>query len=132
MSIVSRMRGQLPEAMKARDAVRLGFLRYWIAQFTRGDGTELADDEAVKKLRSIAREAKAGPTSFKPEEIELIGEWVPAGLDRAQIREILEPIAETLKGVPKPGAAMGVAMKQLAGKPVEADDVKAVLEEIRA
>lgn len=132
MSIVSRMRGQLTDAMKARDAIRVGFLRYWIAQFTRGDGTELADDEAIKKLRGIAKEAKAGPTSFKPEEIELIGEWVPASLTRDQVREALGPIVEALKAAPKPGAAMGMAMKQLAGQPVEADDVKAIVDEVRA
>jgi hypothetical protein len=31
MSIVQRMRAQLTQSMKARDAVRTGFLRYWIA-----------------------------------------------------------------------------------------------------
>lgn len=132
MSIVSRMRAQLTDAMKARDAVRVGFLRYWIAQFTRGDGTEVADDEAIRKLRGIVKEAKAGPTAFKPEEIQLIGEWVPASLGRDQVRVALGPIADALKAAPKPGAAMGMAMKHLAGQPVEADDVKAVIDEFRA
>ena len=38
MTIVERMRAQLTQAMKARDAVKTGFLRYWIAQLTLGVG----------------------------------------------------------------------------------------------
>ena len=68
MTIVQRMRAQLREAMKARDAVRTNFLRYWIAQLTLGTGEEVADDQAVKKMRGILKEAKAGQTTFSPEE----------------------------------------------------------------
>src|SRR4051794_27511393 len=38
MTIVQRMRQELRESMKARDAVRTSVLRYWIAQLTLGDG----------------------------------------------------------------------------------------------
>ena len=50
VTIIERMRVELRAAMKARDPVKTGFLRYWIAQFTLGSGAELADTEAVKKL----------------------------------------------------------------------------------
>jgi uncharacterized protein YqeY len=55
MTIVQKMRAALAPAMKARDAARTGFLRYWIAQLTLGDGTEMADADAVKKMRSILK-----------------------------------------------------------------------------
>jgi uncharacterized protein YqeY len=131
MTIVQRMRSQLTEAMKARDTVRTGFLRYWIAQFTTGTGVELSDADAFKKMRGILREAKSGPTTFSPEELALIREWVPAALTSDQIVAALAPVADQIKAAPKEGMAMGIAMKALAGQPVESDDVKAAVASLR-
>jgi len=131
MTIVQRMRAQLTEAMKARDTVRTGFLRYWIAQFTTGTGAEVSDSDAIKKMRGILREAKSGPTTFSPEELALIREWVPLALTSDQIVAALAPVSEQIKAAPKEGMAMGIAMKALAGQPVESDDVKAAIAAIR-
>jgi uncharacterized protein YqeY len=131
MAIVQRMRSQLKDSMKARDAVRTSFLRYWIAQLTTGSGEEVPDDQAIKKMRAMLKEAKGGQTTFSPEEVALIEEWLPATLSREQIAQELAPAADQIRAAPKEGQAMGVAMKQLAGKPVEAEDVKAVIGEIR-
>lgn len=131
MAIVSEMRAQLKDSMKARDAVKTNFLRYWIAQLTTGSGEEVADDQAIKKMRAVLKEARGGQTSFSTEEVALIEQWVPPTLDREQIARELAPQADAIKAAPKDGQAMGIAMKTLAGKPVEADDVKAVIAEIR-
>jgi uncharacterized protein YqeY len=126
------MRAGLKESMKARDAVRTNFLRYWIAQLTLGTGEEMADADAVKKMRGVLKEAKSGQTTFSPEEIALIQEWVPASMTPEAIAEALAPVRDQIKAAPKDGMAMGVAMKTLAGQPVEADDVKAVVATIRS
>ncbi len=131
-SIVRRMRSQLPEAMKSRDTVRTGFLRYWIAQLTLGTGAEMSDADAVKKMRGVLKEAKSGTTTFTPEELALIREWVPATLTPEQIAERLAPMADSIKAAPKDGMAMGIAMKALAGEPVDSDDVKAAVAALRA
>jgi uncharacterized protein YqeY len=131
MTIVQRMRSQLTDAMKARDAVRTQFLRYWIAQLTLASGAEASDAEAVKKMRGVLKEAKAGQTSFTPEELALIQEWLPPTLGRDQLREALAPVAEQIKAAPKDGVAMGVAMKALAGQEVDSDDVRAVVASLR-
>ena len=131
MTIVQRMRAQLTESMKARDTVRTGFLRYWIAQLTTAAGTEVSDAEAIKKMRGILREAKSGPTTFSADELALIREWVPPALGPEQIEAALAPVAEQIKAAPKEGMAMGIAMKALAGQPVESDDVKAAVAAIR-
>jgi uncharacterized protein YqeY len=131
MTVVQRMRAKLSESMKARDAVQTQFLRYWIAQLTLGDGTELPDAEAFKKMRSVLKEARSGQTTFTPEELALIQQWVPAALSRAQIAETLVPIAPQIKAAPKEGMAMGLAMKALAGQVVESEDVRAVIAELR-
>jgi uncharacterized protein YqeY len=130
-SIVQRMRAQLTESMKARDAVRTGFLRYWIAQLTLGTGAEMTDADAIKKMRGVLKEAKSGITTFTPEELALIGEWVPPSMSQEQISEALAPIADQIKAAPKEGMAMGIAMKALAGQPVDSDDVKAVIAALR-
>ena len=131
MTIARRMRDELMGAMKARDAVRTNFLRYWIAQLTLGSGEEMPDDQAVKKMHGILKEAKAGRTSFAPEELELIRRWVPPTMGPEQIREALAPVVDQIKAAPKEGMAMGLAMKALAGQPADADDVKAAIVELR-
>jgi len=131
MTIAERMRVQLREAMKARDAVKTGFLRYWIAQLTLATGAEVADVEAVKKMRGILREAKAGPTSFSEEELALLREWIPPTLGPEQIAAALIPVRDQIKAAPKEGMAMGIAMKALAGQQVESDDVKAAIAALR-
>ena len=130
-TIARRMRDELTGSMKARDAVRTNFLRYWIAQLTLGTGEEMADDAAVKKMRGILKEAKAGRTAFAPEELELIRQWVPPTLGVEQIREALAAVADQIKAAPKEGMAMGLAMKALAGQPADADDVKTAVAAIR-
>jgi uncharacterized protein YqeY len=132
MTIVQRMRGELKDSMKARDAVRTNFLRYWIAQLTLGTGAEMADTDAIKKMRGVLKEAKTGQTTFSPEEIALIQQWVPPTLSADQIAEGLAAVRDQIKSAPKDGMAMGVAMKALAGQPVESDDVKAAVAAIRA
>jgi uncharacterized protein YqeY len=132
MTIVQRMRAELKDSMKARDAVRTNFLRYWIAQLTLGTGAEMADADAIKKMRGVLKEAKTGHTTFSPEEIALIQQWVPPTLSADQIAEALTTVRDQIKSAPKEGMAMGVAMKALAGQPVESDDVKAAVAAIRA
>lgn len=130
-TIVQRMRAQLPEAMKARDALRTGFLRYWIAQLTLGTGAEMSDADAVKKMRGVLKEAKSGTTTFSDDELVLIRKWVPPSLSPEQIAERLAPVADQIRAAPKEGMAMGIAMKSLAGEAVDSDDVKAAIASIR-
>src|SRR5215468_12471699 len=96
-SIVQRMRSQLREAMKARDTVRTGFLRYWIAQLTLGTGAEMSDADAIKKMRGVLKEARSATTTFTADELALIREWVPATLAPEQIAEKLAPVADQIK-----------------------------------
>jgi uncharacterized protein len=131
MTIVQRMRAALKESMKARDAFRTNFLRYWIAQLTLGTGDEMPDADAIKKMRGVVKEAKSGQTTWSPEEVALIAEWVPASLTTEQIAQALAPVLDQIKAAPKEGMAMGLAMKALAGQPVDSDDVKAAVASIR-
>ena len=131
MTIAQKMRAALPESMKARDTVRTSVLRYWIAQLTLGSGAEMPDADALKKMRGVLKEAKTGQTTWSPEELAIIGEWVPASLDREQVAAALAGSADAIKAAPKEGMAIGIAMKALAGQPADSDDVRSVVAEIR-
>ena len=63
--------------MKARDTVRLNFLRYWIAQLTLGTGPEMSEADAIKKMRGVLKEAKSGVTTFPRRDRALLVDWVP-------------------------------------------------------
>ncbi len=131
MSIVQRMRAALKDSMKARDAARTSVLRYWIAQLTLASGEEMPDLDAVKKMRGVIKEARSGQTTWSPEEVALIQEWVPASLGRDQIDQALGPVVDQIKAAPKEGMAIGLAMKALGGQPVDSDDVRAAVASIR-
>lgn len=131
MTIARRMRDALKESMKARDTLRTSVLRYWIAQLTLGTGDEMDDADAVKKMRGVLKEAKSGQTTWTPAEVALISEWVPASLGPDQIAALLAPVAESIKAAPKEGMAIGLAMKAIAGQPVDSDDVRAAVASIR-
>ncbi|AMV39726.1 GatB/YqeY domain-containing protein [Planctomyces sp. SH-PL62] len=131
MTIVQKMRSQLGPAMKARDAAKTAFLRYWIAQLTLATGDEMADADAIKKMRSVLKEAKSGVTTFTADEVERLREWVPASLAPDQIVELLAPVADPIRAAPKDGMALGIAMKALAGRTVETEDVKAAVASLR-
>ncbi len=131
MSIVQRMRAALKDSMKVRDAARTSVLRYWIAQLTLASGEEMPDLDAVKKMRGVIKEAKSGQTTWSPEEVALIQEWVPASLGRDQIDQALGPVVDQIKAAPKEGMAIGLAMKALGGQPVDSDDVRAAVASIR-
>lgn len=132
MTIVQKMRSQLAPAMKARDSAKTAFLRYWIAQLTLGTGAEMDDADAIKKMRSVLKEAKSGVTTFTAEEIDQLRDWVPASLSLDQIRAAIEPVAGQIQAAPKDGMALGIAMKALAGQAVETEDVKAAVDAIRS
>ncbi len=131
MTIAQRMRDGLKASMKARDTLRTSVLRYWIAQLTLGTGAEMGDAEAIKKMRGVLKEAKSGQTTWSPEEVALIAEWVPSSLAPDQIAALLAPVADAIKAAPKEGMAIGLAMKALAGQPADSDDVRAAVASIR-
>ncbi len=131
MTIARQMRDALKDSMKARDTLRTSVLRYWIAQLTLGTGDEMSDSDAIKKMRGVLKEAKTGQTTWTPEEVAIISEWVPASLGPDQIAALLAPVTDAIRAAPKEGMAIGLAMKAIGGQPVDSDDVRAAVASIR-
>lgn len=151
MSLHTDIKGQLKEALKAKDEVRLRTVRSMLTAFTnelvatgKKPQDELDDQgvlAVVKRLSKQRRESivqfeAAGRTDLsEPEKAELVvlESYLPQVMSQAEI----EPIAKeklAAMGVTdksKLGVAIGAVMKELAGR-ADGADVKAVVERLLA
>ncbi len=147
MSLHEDFKGSLKEAMKAKEAVKLGVIRGLLTAFTnelvatnRTPQDMLADDEVLAVIKRAAKQRKesilqyeaAGRTDLsepEKEELAILETYLPTLMSQEQIK----PIAEAKKaelGVTdksKMGILVGAVMKELAGK-ADGADVKAVVE----
>lgn len=144
MALVEDVNRAITEAMKAKDALRLGTLRMLKAAFMNREverGRPLDENEArqvvstlVKQRRdSIEQFTKGGRTDLAEKEtaeIAVLESYLPPALDAAELEKIVDSaIAETGAASAKDmGKVMKAVMAALAGKTV---DGKAVNEMVR-
>lgn len=144
----SDLRAALAEAMRAKDAVRVGVLRALIAACTnelvaqgKKPDEELSEEDITNIIRrgikqrmdSVEQFQKGGRADLaEKEEAELaiLREFMPAMMSREEIKPIVlakkEELGITEKA--KSGILIGAVMKELKGK-ADGSDVKAVVEE---
>lgn len=147
MALHEDFKGSLKEAMKAKEAVKLGVIRSLLTAFTnelvatnRTPQDMLGDDEVLAVIKRAAKQRKesilqyeaAGRTDLsepEKEELAILETYLPTLMSQEQIK----PIAEAKKaelGVTdksKLGILVGAVMKELSGK-ADGADVKAVVE----
>jgi uncharacterized protein YqeY len=128
MGRVETVTAQLKDAMKAKDAARLGALRNIRAAFLvemKKDGSETLDDAtSIAVLRRLAKQRQESIEAFtqanRPErvaeeqaELRVIEEFLPRLADEATTRAwVREAIAASGAGSAKElGKVMGVLMK---------------------
>ena len=144
MALVEDVNRAITEAMKAKDALRLGTLRMLKAAFMNREverGRPLDENEArqvvstlVKQRRdSIEQFTKGGRTDLAEKEtaeIAVLESYLPPALDAAELEQIIDSaIAETGAASAKDmGKVMKAVMAALAGKTV---DGKVVNEMVR-
>jgi len=151
MSIHETIKKSIPEAMRARDAVRLQTLRSLVTAMTnevvakkRKPDEFLTDEEALTVLKrassqrkdSIEQFLKGGrPELAVPEEAELaiIESYLPAMMSREEILPIAKAKMADMGVVSKTDAGKftGMLMKELKGK-ADGGDVKAVVDMLLA
>ncbi len=146
-----KIQNEIPDAMRAKDNVRLTTLRGVIAAFTneavalkRTPKDKLSDQEATVVLRRLVKQRKDSLEQFEKggrkdlannekEELKVLEEFLPAQMSEEKIREIVlkkkEELGVTDKS--KMGQFMGAVMKETKG---EADGslVKKIIEEVLA
>ena len=139
MSILDTVRSDLVVAMKAGEKERVGTLRLLLSELQKaakeGSDDELAVVRRERKRRAEAERAfrdggREDLADAEAAEAEIIGVYLPAELDDAQLREIVTR-AVARSGAQSPsdlGKVMAIVMAEVAGRA----DGKRVSEQVRA
>ena len=136
MTIHETLKAGIPDAMRAKDSVRLTTLRSLVTAMTNeavakklGPTTFLSDDDALVVLKRAANQRKdsieqftAGgrPELAEPEKLELaiIESFLPAQMSREEVETVVKAkIAELgVSSKAESGKLLGAVMKELKGK----------------
>ncbi|HAS84630.1 MAG TPA: glutamyl-tRNA amidotransferase [Candidatus Yonathbacteria bacterium] len=149
MSLHEQIKGEVKEAMKAKDAVRLSVVRNMVSAFTnelvatgKTPQDTLDDAGVLKVIKRLANQRKDSIEQFinggRPEladsekaELAILEKYLPPLMSRDEIKKIAlakkEAFGVTDKS--KAGQLTGAIMKELAGK-ADGGDVKAVVDEL--
>ena len=144
MTLPERIDSDLKDAMRAKDAAKLGVLRMlksalkYSAIEKSADG-QLDDAEASQVIRKQVKQRQDSIDSFEKggrpelaakekEELEILNGYLPKGLEAEQltalVRETISEIGATSK------AQMGAVMKALQGKVAGRADGKTLSQEV--
>jgi uncharacterized protein YqeY len=127
MSITDDVRSDLTTAMKAGDKDTVGTLRMLLSELQKaakeGSGDELSVLRRERKRRAESERAfrdggREDLATSEAREAELIGGYLPAELDDAQLHEIVaRAIAQSgASGLQELGKVMPLAMAEVAGR----------------
>ena len=145
----SKIQEQIPEAMRAKDQVRLTTLRGVLAAFTnesvalkRTPKDKLSDEEAVAVIRRLVKQRKDSIEQFEKggrkdladnekAELKVLEEFLPAQMSEEKIREIVINKKEEMGEIDKTkiGQFMGAVMKETKGQ-ADGALVKKIIEEL--
>lgn len=149
MPIHETLKKAIPDAMRAKDAVKLQTLRSVITMMTNeavakkhGPDSFLLDEDALVVLKRAANQRKDSIEQFEkagrndlaePEKLELaiIESYLPAMMSRVAIEEIVRAkMAETgVSSKAEAGKFTGLIMKELKSQ-ADGADVKAVIDSL--
>jgi len=147
MELHKQIQGELKEALKAKDAVRLRTVRSMLTAFTnelvangKTPQDTLPDEQALGVIKRLAKQRKESIVQYEaanrpelaaPEKEELV--VLESYLPQMMSEEDIKPVAEAKKaelGIDdksKMGMLVGAVMKELQGK-ADGGDVKKVVE----
>ena len=135
MAIVEQINKDLPQAMKAKDQLRLDTLRMAKTSLKNREidaGHPLDDSEAIKVLNTLVKQRREAAEQFTKgnrqeladkelAEVKIIESYLPASLGEAEIEKIVaETIAQLGASSAKDiGNVMKAVMAKLAGQSVD-------------
>ena len=149
MSIHETIKAGVPDAMRAKDEVRLRTLRSLLSAMTnevvakkRKPDEFLTDEEALTVLKRAANQRKDSIEQFEKggredlavtekEELAVIEDFLPAQMSREEIETIARAKMAEMGVTDKSGAGkfMGALMAELKGR-ADGGDVKAVVDSL--
>lgn len=125
---------EIKQAMLAKDQARLRGLRaikaaLLLAKTEKGSSEDITEEAELKILQRLIKQRKESADIYKQqgredlsiveeEEIEVISNFMPKQLDRAEIEAVISQIIKVsgANSVKEMGKVMGLANKELAGK----------------
>ncbi len=149
MDLHSKIKEELKESMKAKDAVRLRTVRSMLTAFTnelvatgKTPQSVLDDAGVLSVIKRLSKQRKESIVQFaaanrhdladpEKEELTILESYLPQMMSRDEIRPIVEKKIAEMGTVDKSkmGMLIGALMKELNGK-ADGGDVKAVVEEL--
>lgn len=147
MSLHEQIKGEMKEAMKAKDAIKLTVIRNMLSTFTNEAVTLgktpqdlLEDDQVLAVIKRLAKQRKDSIQQFtdagrmdlaEPEQVELtvLEHYLPQMMSQEEIKPIVEAKKAELQitDKAKAGQLMAAVMAELKGK-ADGTDVKAVVD----
>lgn len=147
MTISEKIRGELKEAMMAKDTVKMMTLRGLLSGFTnelvavgKKPQDVISDDEALAVIKRAVKQRKDAIEQFtnggrtdladsEKAELTILEVYLPAQMSREDIQKVVEAKKAELGVTDKTGAGMlmSTCMKELKGK-ADGGDVKAVVD----
>ena len=134
MSLHTQIRGQMIEAMKAKDATKLNVLRGLLTAFTnelvakgRKPDEELGDEDGLNVISRGVKQRKDSIEQFekgsRPDlaevektELSILQAYLPAQMSKEEIFAYVQEKAQAGFDKAKAGQFMGGIMKELKGK----------------
>jgi len=146
MTLQERVDSDLKDAMRARDAVKLGVLRMlksalkYSAIEKSGAESQLDDAEAAQVIRKQVKQRQDSIEQFEKggrpelaakerEELALLNAYLPQGLGAEELSNIVRETITELGATSK--AQMGAVMKALQGKVAGRADGKTLSQEVQ-
>ena len=146
MTLQERVDSDLKDAMRAKDAVRLGVLRMlksalkYSAIEKSGVEAQLDDAEAVQVIRKQVKQRQDSIESFEKggrpelaakekEELAILHAYLPQGLNAEELAKIVGDTIKELGATSR--AQMGAVMKALQGKVAGRADGKTLSQEVQ-
>ena len=147
MTLHTKIKDQIKEAMKEKDAVRLGVVRGLVSNFTnelvtlkRTPQDELTDEETLSVIRRAVKQRKDSIEQFEKggrmdlvetekAELSVLETYLPAQMSHEEVTNFVKAkISELGMSDPsKKGMLVGLIMKDLKGK-TDGNIVKSVIE----
>jgi uncharacterized protein YqeY len=146
MTVIERVDSDLKEAMRAKDATRLGVLRMlksalkYAAIAKSGAEAELNDAEAAQVIRKQAKQRQDSIESFEKggraelaekerEELSILNAYLPQQMNADELEKV---VSETIAEVGATSKAqMGAVMKALQAKLAGREDGKSLSAEVQ-
>ena len=146
MTLQERVDSDLKEAMRAKEATKLGVLRMlksalkYAAISKSGVEAELSDGEAVQVIRKQAKQRQDSIESFEKggraeladkekEELAILNTYLPQAMNQDELAKVVRETIAELGATSK--AQMGVVMKALQGKVAGRADGKTLSAEVQ-